>query len=259
MVCYSLFSQSGYIGSLNAVNIDFNGITTQTRTIKIKVKGNDSTRVAPLRYVIPAFSIGYSRILGNRIEATASYQFANVKSHLFNSNINLFHNQKVLNEIKGRQHNFSLDFKYYIRGSIAGVGKYFGFRMQYGVLSFNENELLLGKLGNTTESSFFVKRANILSQNYDIETESARGTSLSLRVLVGRSYPITERLVLNLEASLPLLSRYSTGLYTNFGYEQYGEINDSFIFDPYNLDKLVIRTSHIYQRASFKVGIKFHF
>ena len=259
------FSQSGYLGKKNSFELK-TGIVPSYR-LSNRIENSLAVRQGKLMNLNFIFS--YSRVLARNFEAIAGYQFANVKctsgAYIIQGEPTIsgyqgasyYGNAYFLQEPTISYHGGYLGFNYYRLGCLAPIGKYVGLMFNYGLSSFQpDDEIIFGVRSDAVYSS-----AGFLKKSYTIYSSDTVGfttpvtiKSWHLKARLGRNYPLTDFLVLNLGITIPIFSSYAHNLTERFGFQIDGpsSYSASGNWALYGMNSL-----KPYHKINFEVGLRF--
>lgn len=258
------WAQSGYFGSINGVEIRVNGSPSFKRVSKLKTNSGDVTLAQPLQLANLNYRVNYSRVLTRSIEVVAGYEFARLRSAndaFYRNNLSGTHN--LVNPIKMTKHGINVGARYYRKGSLAPLGKYIGLEIAYArAIVQDGQDVIYGFDGSiiSSESSFLRRVREVAIVDTGMVNLGNDGySSFSIRGSMGRNFPITDHLMISLDVSFRLLSRYSSRQERLFG------IQFSGISDPgVNENELGVDVAdhtlfnlHRYNRIQLGVGVKY--
>lgn len=253
-------AQSGYLGSTNAVELR-TYIAPSYRNV-LKLTDDGTVQKKRLRLAHVSYELNYARVMSRHIELSLGYKFANMSAFTLGSKIQTVSSngssiilRDFLEEPKIKSHGFAFQFKYYRKGSLAPIGKFIGLNLTYQTAALKKGkELYYGQLGGgSTESSSFLGSSRGV-ENVDTLSllRTQRINSFHLKGVVGRNYPLTDKIMLSVSATLPLISFYSGGVFNAFGLR----IGGSTVKQT-DSDGLTAITLKKYNRISFEVGVRY--
>ncbi|WP_027418435.1 hypothetical protein [Crocinitomix catalasitica] len=258
------FSQSGYLGSLNAFEFKIGLAPSITRS---EVLTTPTKQTARLRIVNLKYELNYSRTINRNSELFIGYQFIPMKGNLKDITVdNLVDNSylKILESPKLTSHGFNLGYRIFRKGSLAPIGKFLFFGVNYLKTTVDTyTDIIVGR-NNEYSGSFdsFSLTETASVQIYDTANTlyDKSVSSFNLRFGFGRNYPITDNLIITTNFSVPFLR------YFNFGdsrgvYLIYNPKSIDYTEGRYldNIEGLLANTLKQYSGVSLDIGVKFHF
>lgn len=256
----SLFAKAQPAGFLGAVN----GITLKTNIVPshrwdCEINENEINRHMKLANL--SYSLSYSRVITRNIELTAGYQFAKIN---FTAGRKWFDGEPMIyngpvdhfaEHSSGVYHGGFLAFDYYRFGSLSPVGKYLGFSISAGVTQVKEDSFFVISDRYEKLNEGFFSTQYSFSQLDTVTIDKAMNVvSFALKARIGRNYPITDKLMLCVGMSAPLISTYKAD-----GFQYTGlELRESANFD-YNTNKwrrYASESVRVYHRLQFELGLR---
>jgi hypothetical protein len=271
LCCTSTFSQSGYLGSLNSVSFDLKIGPSIKRTNTL----NSSNTIAKkrLRYANLTYNISYNRVFSKRLELKVGYNYSSMALYtdpntfrttdtILNINgIYLGEVNKSLNWLKDPRvslHAANLEFRLYRQGSLAPTGKYYGLGAQIGNAKVNQSyEHLVGKRDVASKDNAFVSKHPIIEvQNLTFDN-TVTSSFFYIYGMIGRNYPLTKSLMLNVSTSFPLLIMFFSPTGIDYGFS----VDETGIgyFSDDTIDEVLNLTIKKYRRVNFEIGVKYNF
>lgn len=275
-VIYGLSKQNlsaqtaGYLGSKNGFMIQYNMLPSQAYTAK-QLDGYVKYR---WKWINQSFAFSYSRAMSKKVQLTAGYQFAKIN---FYAGHRFFGTDGELNfsnywggsnttyvfseHANANYHGGFFAFDFFRHGSMAPIGKYIGFSLNFGSMHLSDST-----------SFSYIYAANSGSQhltyhNYTTGTqepinlvidEEKRITSFQLKIRMGRMYPITDHIILNVGMSAPLFSTYRVdNLISEYGFNLRDEnkLNFNNNYEK-TWEEYAMRSLRIYHLLQLEVGLK---
>jgi hypothetical protein len=115
--------------------------------------------------------------------------------------------------------------------------------------------VVIGTRGNTTTNTAFKQVSELESQKTILLPQQKINTAF-IKLRVGRSFPISDHLMIYGGVNFPLLTYYNSGNITRFGFrlDQGSDIEDSKDWTLYSMSSL-----KAYNGISLEAGFRFHF
>jgi hypothetical protein len=262
-----VFAQSGYLGKRTFVELNAGMVPSYRH---LNVIRNDQA-IQRLRLGNMSYGINAGHVFTRRFELTLGYEFARINcisdgmiyrqldtiETYTGESYEIEYDQQFLDDPAMDYHGFQLAFNFYRLGSLAPVGKYAGFSIAYGIAKLEEGTpFVAGRRGVYEKDGFFRSVAPIGVKNeLAIPTERIF-KSTHLRACVGRNYPVTDYLMINVGMSFPIFSYYKSGLISRFGFgienEYTEDHNSSWI--GYGM-----RSLKSYNRITLEAGVRLLF
>lgn len=259
------FSQSGYLGKNNALDLRFSMGPSYKMVNEID---NLERSVHRMKFATTSYSLSYSRVLNRNVEVTLGYQFANIQcmaeDRFFRENVDVIYDNSIswytgnlLDEPRINYHGGVIGFNFYRLGSIAPIGKYVGFTLAFGrsVLD-STNAIITGLRDNDPITSSFFKTVSDINFLDSAFISTTPVKNFNLRARFGRNYPLTDFLMLSLGMSFPIFSSYQSGFKSQFGFQ----LKNMYDIDRYgDWTRYLMNSVKTYHRITFDVAIKFLF
>lgn len=263
------FGQSGYLGSLNSIELNIKAGPSLKRTNVFKPGSNEAKK--RLRVANMQYNISYGRIFSKVVEVKVGYSFSRMLLYtgrntfsvsdtipttwgydLTNKPLNWLQDPSVM------MHAGNLEFKYYRQGSMAPTGKFYGLGFQFGGASIDQSyEHLVGKRDVPTKESGFSKKYPILESQTEIFDRGQSTRFFYIYGTLGRNYPLTKELLLSVSTTFPLITMYMSPTGLDYGFDV-GPTSIGYENDD-SIDEILNYSIKQYRRISVDVGIKYHF
>lgn len=252
---------SGYLGKNNHLQILI-GVVPSLRH-QSEVVSTTVTKRAKI--VNLNYQLIYTRVISNGFDVSFGYQYSQVNGisdgfrvddydtifgELYNSPKNIMDDPEL------SYHSGYVALNFYRRGSLAPLGKSWGLVIGYGNATLaNNTPVVIGTKGDYTTNTSFKKVAELEEQKTILLPEQKINTAF-MRLRVGRSFPISDHAMIYAGLSFPLLSYYSTGSMSRFGFrlERDGDIEDNNDWIRYSMSSL-----KAYNGISLETGVRLHF
>lgn len=266
-----IFPQSGYFGKYNAINFNLNMVPT-TRTITTVQSPDNNVQSKKLRLIYPNYQIGLVRQAYKRADIGLFYEFSKLKSV---SNISYIEhefseNTRILNDINFKKHQFGFHINFYRNKRIAPAGNYFGFSVNYGLSTLDENQFIThGLVGPVTDQSTFYNQTNTITSQFNnsIGHLNTKISYFLIRATVGKKFPINEHFTLTSSLSYPIISLYlklpknelnPIGLLAHMlGYQTV--LLDDIIIEDNDITELMKYTNFYYNGIQLRFGLNYYF
>lgn len=257
------FGQSGYLGSLDAIGVHINCAPSLQRTAKFDLnEDGDTARFAPLRIATPSFSLSYARVFTRKIELGLTYSYTPIRTFSKQARItkneggsNL--NNYLLEDLRGAQHSVNLELRYYRRGSLAPTGKYLGLSIVVGGIAIFDDEVTPVGISNSSSSTFFKEEFEVFAV-YDQESiKNTKGNFFSIRGVIGRNFPIADKLMINFSTSFPLISSYRNQRRSTQGFRFITNDVNTTRIEEGDFGDIFNYTMHKYNRIILSLGLRF--
>lgn len=264
------YGQSGYLGRRHAIGADLSLTPSIRKTYRLNSQG-DIAKVRQ-RIFFSSYTLNYSFAATKILEFEIGYRFAKVYTPTYGSfyaekdtfftfsNANTVVEQRLnfLEDPNFHMHAFYAEFKHYRLGSFAPVGKYMGLNIEYGLSTLTESdEIIVGKKDVASKDGSFRSKHSIIEQQSIHVPFDITAHHLILNFMIGRTYPLTKRLLLNVDFKFPILSQY----FTNGRHDLAIGFDDDPIKVEHGVDfeHLVRIGLKKYTRLSLNVGLKYAF
>jgi len=256
------FSQSGYLGKNNGLDLR---ILVGPSYRMVNEIDNLDRSVQRIKLATSSYSLSYSRVLSRNFELSLGYQFANIQcmaeDKFFNERIYIVdgggYNERLLNEPRIKYHGGVIGFNFYRLGSIAPIGKYVGFSFSFGRAFFDStNTIVVGERDNNYIKNSFFKTVSNINSSDSISLATTGVNNWNLKARFGRNYPLTDFLILSVGMSFPIISSYTSGLNTQFGFQ----LKSLYQIDHNgNWTRYFMNSVKTYHRVTIDIGLKFLF
>jgi hypothetical protein len=257
----SVNGQSGYLGSLSAIELKVNAGPSFRRVARIN---DDLTVSNKLRLFNLNYELSYARTFSKSFEFFIGYRFS---SMLADTRIEItgtepFNNGDILDAPRLNAHGFRFGGKFFRKGSLAPIGKFFllSFDYQKAKLPFDE-DVIYGTAVNVSgeNDGFYSRITNILLMDTINGDGLERNSSFNIKGGIGRNYPITDKLIISMGMTFPIIT------YLTYGNRRsIGVLFNSFLMsiedgELVRDEVLVASTLKMYNRITLDVGLKLHF
>lgn len=262
-ICTSLLgnAQSGYLGDLNSVEFKI-GLTPSIfrKNRVVDITQNEDAMFSTLRLALPSYQLNVARTVSRRVELSLGFEFAAM--NLFAESVRYENNTSyiMLENLKANRFGANFEFRFYRKGCFSPIGKYAGFSINMGKARVKTSDgLVYGSTGNqlSGSGSFLTRKREINLSETSFDFSREESTYTALRFVIGRNYPLGNRLSLNFGMSAPLLSYYNSG---------FGGQNGIRLLSPPtiriingDLEKSLRYTMHKYNRIRLSISIKKYF
>lgn len=253
----------GYLGKQNYIELKAVAVPSSKHLNVIK----DDESIKRLKYLNTSYKLTLNRVLTKNFELSLGYEFAKMNcisdgSYFLDDDttedMNVYtYTKNILDDPQMTYHGFQFAFNFYRLGSLAPIGKYIGLSVSYGIATLAEDEpVIVGQRDFLTKDSFFKKAGPIADQEiFNIQTEK-NIKSFHLRARIGRSYPISDYMMISVGMTFPVISKYTSGTISQFGFQLDGGYDESET-SPWT--RYAMSTVKYYNRIIFETGIRFHF
>jgi len=273
-ICFTFsisgISQSGYLGKKNYFELKAGLVPSY----KIQNIVKDDQAIERLKLGNMNYHLSYSRVLSKSFVVSAGYDFSLIncisQGHKFNQTVMVNYpdggsgpEQYVLNILDDPKliyHGGTISIDHFRLGSLAPVGKYTGISFSYGVASMQNQEVTVGKRGFTVNENFYRKVSEIGLDSTYYFANKFQVRSLVIKARFGRSYPLTDNLMLSVGMSFPLLSSYSSGASQNFGFSLFSDNKADDVNEvSTSWNKYYMRSVYFYNQMTIEAAIRYHF
>ncbi len=260
--CGQVLAQpSGYLGKNNHIQIMVGAVPS----FKHQSEVVSSTVTKRLKFANLNYQFIYTRVISNGFDISFGYQYTHVNGisdgvkvddydtifgELYNSPKSIMDDPELI------YHSGYMALNFYRRGSLAPLGKTWGLIFGYGNATLAENtSVVIGTKGITSTSTAFKQVAELEAQKTILLPEQKISTAF-MKLRIGRSFPISDHLMIYGGVSFPLLTYYNSGNMTRFGFrlDQGSDIEDSNDWILYSMSSL-----KAYNGISLEAGFRFHF
>lgn len=265
-----LLGQSGYLGSKNSFDLEISASPSFKKSYRLN--NNFTEASISNRFIYESYSVSYSRVLSKKHEISVRYRFTNAHAQMTGSyyawndtiytlsepeyvvekRLNFLHDPQM------RIHGFSLEFKRFVFGSAAPLGKYLGFGFEYSLTSFDQSEdIHIGKRELAHKTNMFLSKHSLMEYYTVNPPNTINASSVILHAIIGRTYPVSDFMLISVGIRYPILSLISAAGSTNAAF---GITNDPFKFSSESSFNHIVRsTLKRYSRMSLNLGVKFTF
>ena len=155
-------------------------------------------------------------------------------------------------------HILNADLKIYRLGSLSPVGKYIGFGFRYGFGKIKTtDDIYVGKRDVPYKDNFFFSRAELLDLDTTHVSSDLKTSFFQITANIGRNYPLTKNLILNVGMTFPVISWIKSAGAGNFGF---GIDTDGYQFNEGDtFRRLTDLTMKMYSRVSANIGLRYAF
>ncbi len=257
------YGQSGYLGSLDAVELQLNMSPSFLRTNRVIDNGADSILSSRIRYIYPRIQLNYARVLRRNLEVITGYNYARIKLITTSSSPVSFSNTGAFNifeDLRANRHGGQIQLRYYRKGSIAPIGKYLGLSLSLDFIKLASNQVLnFGSVEGTVPntSGLNLQRFIISTETPTDDFENIQARSVIFNFVLGRNYPITDKIMLSTSATFPLVSSFRSANGNQAFGLQFLFNNSSIDIRDGNLAETIIFSSYKYSRISGNIGIRY--
>jgi hypothetical protein len=257
----ALAQPSGYLGKNNHVQV----LVGAVPSFKHQSEVVSNTVTKRLKFANLNYQFIYTRVISNGFDLSLGYQYTNVNGisdgvrvddydtifgELYNSPKNIMDDPELI------YHSGYLALNFYRRGSLAPLGKSWGLIFGYGNATLAENTpVVIGTSGDYSTNNAFKQVAELENQKTIFLPEQKISTAF-MKLRVGRSFPISDYMMIYAGVSFPLLSYYNSGNITRFGFrlDPEADIENSSDWIRYSMSTL-----KAYNGISLETGFRFHF
>lgn len=257
----ALAQPSGYLGKNNHIQI----LVGAVPSFKHQTEVVSATVTKRLKFANLNYQFIYTRVISNGFDLSLGYQYAHVNGISdgvsvadFDTILGVPSNspKSIMDDPQLIYHSGYLAMNFYRRGSLAPLGKSWGLIFGYGNAALAENTpVVIGTRGNTTTNTAFKQVSELESQKTILLPQQKINTAF-IKLRVGRSFPISDHLMIYGGVNFPLLTYYNSGNITRFGFrlDQGSDIEDSKDWTLYSMSSL-----KAYNGISLEAGFRFHF
>lgn len=256
----------GYLGYKNSIQIStrLHPFVRDIQSVNTDITEAKKTKA----FLNGLIGVKYAHVLTDKIQLSAGYEFT--RSHVDAGIFNHYWIEIETEDLAGQPliyekeynlladmplyfNNYFFEFNYYRVGTKAPTGKFLTLGTSLGFASAKSPEII-GKRHLNTTDNFFIKKAPII-EHYDfsqvnpIEYKIKR---LQFFGRIGRSYPISQRLIFNIGLTMPIISVY----FWNGGFE--GGTNYSNLASMGGRDRVVFSIRRL-DMGSADFGLQFVF
>ncbi|MFT4600177.1 MAG: hypothetical protein ACI857_000348 [Arenicella sp.] len=233
-----LCAQSNYFGSRYAVQFSIDAIPSFRKKVIYSEVNNQTSK--KLRIANTNYCLSVTNYNGKQVESLYGIEYSKIRMYTQGVQINSINSLgtssggfnyqveddfDVLNDPVINYFGFRYENKIYTGGNNAPFGFYFGYRVKAGMGKFTpSNSMVIGHTGALLDSSSLVQTydAPIVDDYFNEDLyEDSRMIMGFIHAILGRSFPLTHKITLNVTASFPIL------------YAQYYDFNSNVGIFPY--------------------------
>lgn len=260
--CGQLLAQpSGYLGKTNHIQVLVGAVPSFKQHSEVV----STTVTQRLKYANLNYQFIYTRVISNAFDMSLGYQYSQVNTISDGVRVEDYDTvfgepqyspKNIMEDPSLAYHSGYLALNFYRRGSLAPLGKFWGLIFGYGNATLAQNTpVVIGTRGDYSSNTAFKNVAELDAQKTILLNEQKISTAY-VKVRLGRSFPISDHLMIYGGVTFPLLTYYSSGFITRFGFnlDHGSDINQDSDWVRHSMVSL-----KSYNGISLETGIRFHF
>ncbi|MFT5824094.1 MAG: hypothetical protein ACI8ZM_005360 [Crocinitomix sp.] len=214
---YSGIAQSGYIGKKRYVEFKWNNGISTKRIYKI-----EDEVIKSRRKFYTDFNLNIGLVPSRRIEFNFGYGFSVLRPSLLyfrdsdtlqditgEKDLIIDNNYRAFDDLQFAFHSIKFEFKYFIKGNIAPIGKYIGLGCFAGVGKINAGATInygdYGEIITEKRHSKTYKPSGLQQFTFD-QDNKVKATMIT--IIAGQNFTLKKRLILSTQIVYPFLFFY---------------------------------------------------